>query len=152
MDKERFDTIVSDAIEGEAQAQDYYFKLSKRASDPQTASLFEALSKQERTHRDILLKILEQKKVVVKLGDLPDVSSKTAADDVTYSDSMSYREAISMAIKKEEEATDLYLLLAESNTDPEIIEIFTSLAKHEASHKRELERLFETGCDASKSE
>ena len=144
MEKEQFLKIISDAVEGEIQAQDCYLSLSQRTSDPKVAAFFEKLSNEEKGHRDFLRKILEKQEATLSDTNLPDISVPNIEDDVTYSEDMSYEAAVTMSIKNEEYSENLYQLLADTNTDPETVKLFTSLSKHEASHKADLTKLLET--------
>lgn len=143
MKKEQLNKIISDAIDGEIQAHDCYSSLCRRASDPQVASLFEALAQAEKEHRDLLRGLLEKGNLEFELDDMSDTSFETSANDITYSEDMNYEEAINMAIKDEEAAAGLYLLLADTSADTDVKNLFTSLAKHEAAHKSKLEKLLE---------
>ncbi len=55
---------------------------------------------------------------------------------------MSPKEALRLAIKKEQQSAELYRRLAEGATDRELKRIYTELAEMERGHKVKLEELF----------
>ena len=67
----------------------------------------------------------------LKIGDY--------VEAVVATDNMDYRDALVLAMKREKSAFILYTRLSEKTEDPELKEVFQSLALEESRHKLRFE-------------
>ena len=63
--------------------------------------------------------------------------------DVELNDSSSIQDVLIFSIKSEQKANELYTFLAGALSDPAEKEIFLQLAKEEAKHKFDLEKVYD---------
>ena len=59
-----------------------------------------------------------------------------------FSEDMQPKDAIALAMKKEEQAVEFYRGMAVRTSDPSVREIFANLANMESVHKQKLENAF----------
>jgi len=143
MEHEQFVSVINSAIEREIESAELYTGLSKRASKSGVEIFFKELAGEERKHKELLEKILNEEKVELKLKDVPDLKISDYVTEQEYSDEMSYQDALIMAMNNEENARDLYNFLAETTLDPELQKVFMFLAQQEAGHKLKLEEEYD---------
>ena len=130
--------ILDYAIEQEASANSFYTHL---AQDTQKAELRKALKSFAADELQHKLRLEGVREGEVELTP-EEIGTFHIAEDigkVTLREDMSYKELLEYAIKKEAEAEQLYLKLAEVTKHPEWSKLFTLLAQEEARHKFNLE-------------
>ena len=93
-------------------------------------------------HKDYLQKFLETKAETIKIDDSEDYNLSQDIDRPRMTTEMDFRDAIKLAIKREEEAMQLYADIANSCLDKAEQDIFVGLSKMEKLHKTELEEIF----------
>lgn len=142
MNREQLISIIDDAVNREDDSYAFYKNAAEKAEDPQTKSLFERLSKEELKHKDYLQKFLETKAETIKIDDSEDYNLSQDIDRPRMTTEMDFRDAIKLAIKREEEAMQLYADIANSCLDKAEQDIFAGLSKMEKLHKTELEEIF----------
>ena len=143
MDLAKYKQIISDAVQNEIEAKEFYDKISKQIKDEYLKELFEGFSKDEGNHAKVLTEILDQEKIevanfsfetdfkVAETIEMPEVNAK-----------MDLKNAIGLAMKNEENAMKNYLLLADSCDDPELKNLFKDLGAMEREHKNMMEVKF----------
>ena len=142
MNREQLISIIDDAVNREDDSYTFYKDAAGKAEDPQTKSLFERLSKEELKHKDYLQKFLETKAETIKIDDSEDYNLSQDIDRPRMTTEMNFTDAIKLAIKREEEAMQLYADIANSCLDKAEQDIFAGLSKMEKLHKTELEEIF----------
>ena len=131
--------ILDFAIEREQEAHDFYMDLATKAERPGMGGLFTQFAREEMGHK----KRLEG----IKKGTRSFSPSKTVVDlkigdylvDVDPSATLTYQNALILAMKKEKAAFQLYTDLASETDDAEVKQIFEGLAQEEAKHKLRFE-------------
>ena len=93
-------------------------------------------------HKDYLQKFLETKAETIKIDDSEDYNLSQDIDRPRMTTEMDFRDAIKLAIKREEEAMQLYADIANSCLDKAEQDIFAGLSKMEKLHKTQLEEIF----------
>ncbi|MEA3230839.1 MAG: ferritin family protein [Thermodesulfobacteriota bacterium] len=143
MDIEKYKNVISDAIENEIEAKEFYAKISKGIKDTYLQELFDDFSKEEAKHEKILTGILNQEKIQSQHFDFnKDFKVAETYEMPEVNDKMNLKEAIGLAMKNEEIAMKHYANLAENCDDPELKSIFLSLASMERAHKFKMEKSF----------
>jgi len=143
MDLKQYKQVISDAVQSEIEAKEFYEKISKKIKDDYLKGLFEGFAKEEENHEKILTNILNKEKIqasqfnfetdfkVAETIGMPEVNEK-----------MDLKNAIGLAMKNEEIAMKNYTLLADSCDDPELKTVFQDLAAMERGHKNKMEVQF----------
>ena len=146
MQKDEFKSIIDFAIENEVEAYEFYRDAAEKIKDKQLKDIFEDLAKEEMEHRKFLQDFLVSGAQEIKLDSGTDYKVSETIDKPVLSVDMDFSDAIALAIKKEEEAMDMYSNLAEACLDDEEKDLFIGLEEMERMHKVRLEKLFlETG-------
>lgn len=133
------DQILDFAISNEQEAADFYQNMAAKATTPEMKKSFENFAQEERIHKNILIKIKDGQKFYNE-----DSSNSKKVEDLKISDymveaklsnDMSYEDALVVVMQNEKAAFRLYSDLASKATNPEMKEVFSSLARQEANHK-----------------
>ncbi len=143
MDLDAYRAAISDAIQSEIDAKNFYEQVSQRIKDNYLKGVFAGFAKEEARHEQILTDILNQKKVDAGYFDCDKdfhVSETIEMPEVTAD--MDLKNAIGLAMKNEEIAMKKYTGLAENCTDPGLKAIFMDLAAMERGHKHMMEEKF----------
>ncbi|MHC4292034.1 MAG: ferritin family protein [Planctomycetota bacterium] len=130
--------ILDYAIEQEDEANSFYTHL---AQDVQKAELREALKSFAADEFQHKLRLEGVREGQIELTP-EEIGTFHIAEQIGYvkpREDMSYKELLAFAIKKEAQAEQLYLKLAEVTKHPEWSELFKLLAQEEARHKFNLE-------------
>jgi rubrerythrin len=142
MDHETFDKIMLESIAAEIAARDFYKKAADRIADPATRDMFLSLSADEEKHREILETFRFNPVAKIEFEKVTDfkVAETEQIPDMTFD--MSPAEALQIAIKKEQEAMEIYQRFADQCEDAEIKKLYAELAAMERGHKARIEDLF----------
>ena len=137
------DDVVKFAIERE----DTAYKLYKRAAELSTSisskKMFEELAEEEATHKDVFVKIDEDKAENHKLCTLPESSIAKYLADVPFRADLTYNEILAFALKTEENAYQLYKAAAGMTEDPRLQKVLMNFADVELGHRRKIETIYE---------
>lgn len=136
------DGVFDLAIGREQSANRFYADLSHRVKNAAVKEAFAALAKEELAHEAILKTVKADPCLQSKFKASKDYHvSETEAQPVV-SENMPLRDAVSLAMKKEQQAADLYRGLANAATDADVRSLFHNLLSMELGHKNKLEALF----------
>jgi rubrerythrin len=138
-DFKSIDEILDFAITNEQQAADFYNKLAGDSKEQQMKDTFASFAKEEQGHKSRLEKIKNEGVYEAKQEDVLDMKISDYLVSVASSDSMSYQEALILAMKREKAAFKLYTKLASIAPTSELKTIFKNLANDEAKHKLNFE-------------
>ncbi len=142
MDPDFFDRLMLDAIADEIAARDFYQEAARKVKDQNVASLFEQLSREENGHRNTLETFRFNPLARVEFARAQDFRVSEQQDEPPLSLDMSPKEALQLAMKKEEKAAEMYSRLAAGCKDREASRVYLELAEMERGHKCRLEELF----------
>ena len=143
MDLKQYKQVISDAVQNEIEAKEFYEKVSKQIKDDYLKELFESFAKEEENHEKILTNILNKEKIQASQFNFETdfkVAETIAMPEVN--EKMDLKDAIGLAMKNEEIAMKNYTLLADSCDDPELKTVFQDLAAMERGHKNKMEVQF----------
>jgi len=132
--------VLSFATEKEQSAYEYYRELAVRMKNPETRRIFEHMAAQERKHKHRIDTIRRNPALDAK-GIKLDTELLPKPERNVRKSGLAIQNAITLAIQREESANKLYTNLAEIVKNPDIQEIFITLAREEAEHKNHLERI-----------
>lgn len=142
MTREEMEKIISDAIDTEIESHEFYKDAAEKLEDPQLVELFEDLAKEELEHKMYLEKFLESGIKEINIDPGYDYGIAETIDAPPLSTDMGFSDAIKLAIKREEEAVEMYSKLANATPDAEMKGIFNGLADMERLHKTRLEDVY----------
>lgn len=142
MKREEFRSIISGAIANEVESYTFYRGIQNCSSDETMKKIFGDLAQDEQTHRETLEEFLTQPIKSFHFDEEKDYKVSDTLDIQDLTIDMKPKEGIALAIKKEEDARDMYRALAELCVDPEQKKIFTNLANMESGHKARLEDIY----------
>ena len=130
--------ILDFAIAGEIEASKFYTDLAGQMDNPAMREVFEGFAKEELGHK-ARLEGVRKGNIQTTPEEVTDLKIADYMVDVEPSPNMDYQSAIILAMKKEKAAFKLYTTLASKMQDPELRNIFLSLAQEEAKHKLRFE-------------
>lgn len=135
--------VVNFAIEKEEKAMAFYRKCAERASNPGIKQFFEEMVEEEQSHRDMLKNLDTLDLEGVKLQKIEDLKISDYLLDVPFKDNLTYQEALTIAMKKEEKAHAFYSSWKNKCMSEKAARLFEVLENEEAKHKRKLETLYD---------
>ncbi len=140
---ETFEEVVREAIRKEADAAAFYRMAAERVESG-ISKTFQDMAAEEEKHKKLLENLDWEKVRQYKFEDIPDLKISEFLEDAPYNDTMTYQDAIRMAMKNEERSHNMYLASARRFVnDPKIEKLFTMLAQEEAKHKLKLEQMYD---------
>jgi len=142
MDIESYKKILAMAIENEIEAAEFYQGVYNKTENNNLKSIFGKLTEEERKHRALLEGFLTNESLHMKFKTGQDYKVSETVEMPKLSMEMKPVDAIALAMKKEEEAMNMYLNFAQASDDTEQKEVFENLARMEQSHKANLENLY----------
>lgn len=142
MKQEEFKKILLNAIDKEVEAYAFYQAISEKVKDSSLKTLFKELSEQETYHRKTLQEYLTGAKKELKFDEVKDYHLSDMMEKPGPTSDMKPLDGLKLAIKKEEEAMEMYQKLAEASPDADQKKIFEELAKMELGHKARLEDIY----------
>jgi rubrerythrin len=135
--------ILSDAIEREVEAYEFYQQVYERTEDPTVKEVFEQLAKEEQSHRNLLEQFLHDPTMLMHIHPpSADYQIAEATEMPKLSIDMKPADAIALAMKKELQAVEFYRALADKATDPKAKSVFENLTNMELGHKHRLEDVY----------
>ncbi len=135
----QFKDALKFAIEKEIEAQQLYKRCKEIASNNNVKKMFQELVDQERGHEEMLKALNLEKVKEAPTKEIEDLKIGDFLEEKPFDQNISYQDALVIAIKREEKSRELYNILSEKSTNPDVKKLFTTLAKEEAKHKHKLE-------------
>ncbi len=143
MKKDLFDEIIRFAIDGEQEAVDAYTTASEMVTRVNVKEMLLDLARQEQMHKKKLESIDRERVADTAIVNVPDLRIADFMDDVTITADMGYQDILTVAMKREEKAHNLYTTLASNTEDADLRKMFELLAQEEAGHKLALEKEYD---------
>ena len=129
------DEILDYAIGQEQEAADFYASMAQTAEKHGMKEVFMDFSHEEERHRDKLLEVKKGDQELQANTEVVDLKISDYLVEVEADRSISYQDALIVAMKRERAAFQLYSDLAEKVHEEHLREVFLGLAKEEAKHK-----------------
>ncbi|HXW98278.1 MAG TPA: ferritin family protein [Methanomicrobiales archaeon] len=142
MKPEEYRKTIQNAIAKEVESYVFYRSIEEKVKDKALKSTFRELAGEETKHREFLEGLLVKPMKELRFDETKDfkVSKTIERPDVTID--MKPIDGLKLAIKKEEDAMQLYQGLSAASKDADMKKMFDSLAKMETSHKVRLEDIY----------
>lgn len=142
MTTEQYKEILKMAINNEVEAYEFYLNASKRSKTDNLKATFNELAEEELNHKKTLEGFLSNDSKQMQFQTVTDYKIAESSDLPTLTSEMSFAEGIMLAIKKEQEAMEMYSKFAEASTEDNQKKMFIQLAVMEQGHKVKLEELY----------
>lgn len=142
MKSEDFKKIISMAIDREVEAYTFYKTVADKAKDKNLKSLFVELAGEEKKHREFLQDFLSKEGKTMKFEAAKDYKVADTLVSPPLTADLKPLEGLTLAIKKELEAMQMYTRLATASADSQQQMLFTGLANMESQHKARLEDIY----------
>lgn len=137
------DDVVNFAIEKEEKAMDFYQKCADRAKNPGIKKFFLEMVQEEERHRDMLKALNPLALSDIKLEKVEDLHIADYLVEVKFTTDITYQEALTLAMKKEEKAHAFYSGWMNKCMHEKTSKLFELLAQEEMKHKRKIETLYD---------
>jgi rubrerythrin len=142
MKSEDFRQIISQAIEGEIEAYTFYKTIAEKVEDAAIKDLFAELAGDELGHRNFLQGIMAKGPKALHIDETHDYKIADHLESPPLSVDLKPIDGITLAIRKELDAMQMYTQLSRVALDSDEKETFLSLAKMEKGHKARLEDIY----------
>ena len=142
MNATKFTEILELAVKNEEEAFEFYRKASQKITDPSLKALFKELADEESGHKSLLLGYLNDSMRTMKFKDSEDYKISETLPLPKLTAEMKYTDAIVLAMKKEEDAMNMYKNFAEASAEKAQKDTFMELSKMEKNHKKRLEDIY----------
>jgi rubrerythrin len=139
MPEGNLEEILDFAIAREQEAHEFYMDMAKKAERPGMEGLFTQFAREEMGHKKRLEGIKKGTRSFAPAKKVVDLKIGDYLVEVEPTATVTYQNALILAMKKEKAAFQLYTDLAEQTDDAEVKKIFEGLAQEEAKHKLRFE-------------
>lgn len=137
------DDVVNFAIEKEEKAMEFYQCCAERAKNPGIKEFFQEMVEEERRHRDMLKDLDPVSLGTLTFERIEDLRISDYLVDVKFTDEITYQEALTIAMKKEEKAHAFYSAWQGKCMHEKTAKVFEMLAQEEMKHKRRIETMYD---------
>lgn len=134
-----FEEAVKFAIEKEIEAQQLYSRCKEIAENNSVKKMFEELVAQEKGHEEMLRNLDLSKVHSAPEQDIEDLKIGDYLEEKEFTPDVNYKDALVMAIKREEKSRELYDILSQKTNNPDVKKLFQTLSQEESKHKHKLE-------------
>ncbi|MBE0639234.1 MAG: ferritin family protein [Bacteroidales bacterium] len=135
--------ILEMAIGNEIEAHDFYMHAASRSKNELLKSIFTELAEEEEKHKRTLEGFLNNQSLKLNFHvTAPDYKIAETIELPKLTTEMSFADGVALAIKKEQEAMEMYQKFADASSDVEQQKIFLELATMELGHKVKLEDIY----------
>lgn len=135
--------VIKFAVEREDTAYKLYTRAAELSTNIASKKMFQELALEEATHKDVFVKIDEDKAESHKLCTLPESSIAKYLAEIPFRPDMNYSQIITSALKTEENAYQLYKAAAGMTDDPKLQKLLMNFADVELGHRRRLEAIYD---------
>ncbi len=140
---ENYKEILQMAVGNEVEAYEFYRDAAAKMKDPAMKKTFQELADEESGHKVLLEGYLSNEMKDMKFKEEKDYKvAETVEAPKTLSTDMAFKDAIALAMKKEQEAMEMYQQFADASEGAKQKETFLELAKMEKGHKVRLEGIY----------
>lgn len=142
-----FAEVIEFAVRREEEAHQFYKDLAQKIDDPFLQQLFSEFAEEEAGHKQTLLDLdphgIERIFSHI-IDDVKNLNITSHVNDITPDAHLNLKQALILAMKREDKSRQLYSLLGELSEDDAISLLFVGLAKEEARHRHRIEKAYQT--------
>jgi rubrerythrin len=137
------DDVIGMAIAKEEKAMEFYRQCAAKAQNPSIQQFFQEMSKEEERHRDLLKSLDPETVGELKADKVQDLGISEYLMDVSFTEDLTYQEALILAMKKEEKAHAFYSAWKDKCMNENTGKLFELLAAEELKHKAQIETIYD---------
>lgn len=135
--------ILEMAINNEVEAYEFYLHAANKSQNSVLKGVFSELADEEMKHKRTLEGFLNNQSLKLNFHvSAPDYKVADTIELPKLTNEMSFADGVGLAIKKEQEAMEMYQQFADASADTEQKRIFQELATMELGHKVRLEEIY----------
>ena len=142
MNRQEFNKIIEFAINEEILSYDFYTDAANKVKDDFLKETFTDLAKEELEHKRFLEEFQLTHAQTINLEESVDYKIADTLEKPKLTADMNFQDAIALAIKREEEAMDMYDSLAKASVEEDKKSVFIGLKNMEQLHKTRLEDIY----------
>ncbi|MDO5018347.1 MAG: ferritin family protein [Lagierella massiliensis] len=142
MNREEFKKVVDFAINEEEASYQFYMDACNKLEDKTLKNTFINLANEEMDHKKFLITYRDNEGESMSISQPVDYEISETLDMPELSTDMSFPDAMALAIKREEDAMNMYQALANASNDEAKKEVFINLKNMEQLHKSRLEEMY----------
>jgi len=141
MKVQEYKKIINDAIKNETEAAEFYTGVFEKVKDEGLKVIFKELADEEKKHKALLKNFLSDSRSL-SFDEKADYKVSETVEAPRLTVDMKPVDAIALAMKREEEAMNMYKELAKCSSDAGQKKVFNALSKMEQGHKARLEDIY----------
>jgi len=138
-----FDDVVNFAIKQEESSVRFYEDFARRAKNPGIRDFFRELADDQKEHLETLKGLDPFGLEEFKLEQVEDLHLSDYLVDVKFTEDLTYQEALTLAMKKQDKAHEFYASWKNKCIHEKTHKVFEMLGQEELKHKRKLEELYD---------
>jgi rubrerythrin len=138
-----FDDVVNFAIKQEENSVQFYGDFAKRAKNPGIREFFQELADEQKHHLETLKELDPYGLEEFKLEQVEELHLSDYLVDVTFREDLTYQEALTLAMKKQQKAYEFYVSWKDKCIHEKTHKVFEMLGQEELKHKRRLEEVYD---------
>jgi rubrerythrin len=142
LEQRAYEKTLKFAIRNEVKAHDFYIDAATKLQDSFLKELFTDLANEENNHKAILESFHESDTNTLPSEIPSQYNISESIDEPELSTKMKPADAFALAMKKEQEAMELYTWMANATSDLRQKELLLELAAMERIHKSRMENAF----------
>ena len=142
MEQRAYEKTLKFAIRNEVKAHDFYLDAAAKLQDAFLKELFTDLANEENNHKVILESFHGSDPSTIQFELPPQYNISESINEPELSTNMKPADAFALAMKKEQEAMELYSWMANAASDLRQKELLLELATMERVHKSRMEDAF----------
>ncbi|MBM4274294.1 MAG: hypothetical protein FJ134_07525 [Deltaproteobacteria bacterium] len=136
------EAILKNAIAQEELSHEFYMRMAGLVSHQETKETFEYLAREELEHKEFLLSCFTPQGCKIA-GKPQDVHLAEIMEAPAFSEALSPKEALVIAMKREEGSYKFYRSLASLQPPGDIKAFLEKMAQVELAHKEKMEYLYD---------
>ena len=141
MKAQEYKKIIDDAIKNETEAAEFYTAVFEKVKEKGLKVIFKELADEEKKHKALLKNFLSDSRSL-SFDEKADYKVSETVEAPRLTVDMKPVDAIALAMKREEEAMNMYKELAKCSSDAGQKKVFNALSKMEQGHKARLEDIY----------
>ncbi len=143
MDQTEITKLFDLAIGREVEAHNFYKGVAEKVTNQSVREIFLQLAQEEKGHEELLFRLRGDPTATLRFTPPPDHKVAESVEELPeLSLEMKPADALALAMKKEQQAKELYERLAAWSEDEALRGMYQDLANMESNHKHRLENLF----------
>lgn len=136
------DELLLLAAQSEREAYEFYSEVASRVDNEAVKKLFTELAEDEKGHEALMIKFRSDPERPIKFKESPNFKVAETVETPPLTTDMKPADAVALAMKKEQQAAELYTSMAGMCEDSSAKSAYENLAKMELSHKHRLENIY----------